>query len=200
MIRLKGKGSGWKGESRRHSLARKGIRTNIDPSRRIKVENFVARGKSRESAIQGFREGVMSTPTSLGLTDEIYLRIKQQTGLEPDYSEYDSFDEDGNSKYWNRGVKYNSEKKELRWNITVIVAKWEEYPPETPLPSSIIEKDLERVLQNNLKLKVKNSKMTGWTDEKAYYEGYVDEVSYSFMFITEAPDKIEWNKILKKVR
>jgi len=35
----------WKGESRRHSLARKGVKTNIDGGRRFDVSNFVARGK-----------------------------------------------------------------------------------------------------------------------------------------------------------
>jgi len=34
----------WKGESRRHSLARKGIKTVIDDSRRLPVNRFVARG------------------------------------------------------------------------------------------------------------------------------------------------------------
>jgi len=37
----------WKNESRRHSLARKGIRTNIDDGRRFDVSNFVAKGKGR---------------------------------------------------------------------------------------------------------------------------------------------------------
>ena len=36
---------GWKGESRRHSLSRKGIKTNIDKTTRLSVRNFVARGK-----------------------------------------------------------------------------------------------------------------------------------------------------------
>ena len=35
----------WKGESRRHSLARKGIKTNIDQDRRFDVSTFVARGE-----------------------------------------------------------------------------------------------------------------------------------------------------------
>lgn len=35
---------GWKGESRRHSLSRKGIKTNIDKTKRLSVRNFVARG------------------------------------------------------------------------------------------------------------------------------------------------------------
>ena len=34
----------WKGESRRHSLARKGIKTNIDQNRRFDVSTFVAKG------------------------------------------------------------------------------------------------------------------------------------------------------------
>lgn len=37
---------GWKGESRRHSLSRKGIKTNIDDQKRLSVRNFVARGSS----------------------------------------------------------------------------------------------------------------------------------------------------------
>lgn len=36
---------GWKGESRRHSLSRKGIRTNINKDQRLSVRNFVARGE-----------------------------------------------------------------------------------------------------------------------------------------------------------
>ncbi|MCK4545414.1 hypothetical protein KAU43_07735 [candidate division WOR-3 bacterium] len=35
---------GWKGESRRHSLSRKGIKTNINRNQRLAVNNFVARG------------------------------------------------------------------------------------------------------------------------------------------------------------
>ena len=35
---------GWKGESRRHSLARKGVKTVIDDKHRLAVNNFVARG------------------------------------------------------------------------------------------------------------------------------------------------------------
>lgn len=34
----------WKGESRRHSLSRKGIKTNIDQERRLDVSKFVAKG------------------------------------------------------------------------------------------------------------------------------------------------------------
>ena len=37
---------GWKGESRRHSLSRKGIKTNIDKTKRLSVRNFVARGRT----------------------------------------------------------------------------------------------------------------------------------------------------------
>ena len=35
---------GWKGESRRHSLSRKGIKTNLPDGRRFDVSNYVARG------------------------------------------------------------------------------------------------------------------------------------------------------------
>jgi len=42
---MAGKGSGWKNESRRHSLARKGVKTNIDQGKRFDVSNFVARGE-----------------------------------------------------------------------------------------------------------------------------------------------------------
>ncbi|MCK4545039.1 hypothetical protein KAU43_05830 [candidate division WOR-3 bacterium] len=37
---------GWKGESRRHSLSRKGIKTNIDKTKRLSVRNFVAKGRT----------------------------------------------------------------------------------------------------------------------------------------------------------
>lgn len=36
----------WKGESRRHSLSRKGIKTNVDKTKRLSVRNFVARGNT----------------------------------------------------------------------------------------------------------------------------------------------------------
>jgi len=41
------KGKGWHDESRRHSLARKGIKTVIDDNRRLPVNRFVARGTNR---------------------------------------------------------------------------------------------------------------------------------------------------------
>ena len=37
----------WKGESRRHSLARRGVRTVIDDRRRLPVNRYVARGEDR---------------------------------------------------------------------------------------------------------------------------------------------------------
>ena len=40
----KKQGSGWKGESRRHSLARKGVKTVLPDGRRFDVSKFVARG------------------------------------------------------------------------------------------------------------------------------------------------------------
>ena len=42
---MKKQGSGWKGESRRHSLARKGVKTNLPDGRRFDVSKFVANGK-----------------------------------------------------------------------------------------------------------------------------------------------------------
>ena len=44
---MKKQGSGWKGESRRHSLARKGVKTNLPDGRRFDVSKFVANGKGR---------------------------------------------------------------------------------------------------------------------------------------------------------
>jgi len=41
---MKKQGSGWKGESRRHSLARKGVKTNLPDGRRFDVSKFVASG------------------------------------------------------------------------------------------------------------------------------------------------------------
>lgn len=41
---MAGKGRGWHDDSRRHSLSRKGIKTNIGEGRRFDVSNFVARG------------------------------------------------------------------------------------------------------------------------------------------------------------
>lgn len=50
----------WKGESRRHSLSRKGIKTNIDQHKRLSVRNYVARGK------QGYFGTDIDLETSLG--------------------------------------------------------------------------------------------------------------------------------------
>ena len=44
MIEMARKGSGWHDESRRHSLARRGVRTVIDDKRRLPVNRYVARG------------------------------------------------------------------------------------------------------------------------------------------------------------
>ena len=41
---MRNKGSGWKGESRRHSLARKGVKTVLPDGRRFDVSKFVANG------------------------------------------------------------------------------------------------------------------------------------------------------------
>ena len=41
---MAGRGSGWHNESRRHSLARRGVRTVIDDRRRLPVSRYVARG------------------------------------------------------------------------------------------------------------------------------------------------------------
>ena len=42
---MKKQGSGWHGESRRHSLARKGVKTTLPDGRRFDVSKFVARGE-----------------------------------------------------------------------------------------------------------------------------------------------------------
>lgn len=43
---------GWKGESRRHSLSRKGIKTNIDQHKRLAVNDYVARGSLKAETIE----------------------------------------------------------------------------------------------------------------------------------------------------
>lgn len=64
MNKVKRQGSGWKGESRRHSLARKGIKTVIDDHRRLAVNNYVARGESSrdEFATGESLEAFLDTP------------------------------------------------------------------------------------------------------------------------------------------
>ncbi|MCK4545418.1 hypothetical protein KAU43_07755 [candidate division WOR-3 bacterium] len=54
---MKGTGKGWKGESRRHSLSRKGIKTNIDKTKRLSVRNFVARGEQKELKSEYYNDG-----------------------------------------------------------------------------------------------------------------------------------------------
>ena len=49
---MKGKGSGWKGESRRHSLARKGVKTVLPDGRRFDVSKFVAKGDFKPKSLQ----------------------------------------------------------------------------------------------------------------------------------------------------
>jgi len=49
---------GWKGESRRHSLSRKGIKTNLPDGRRFDVSNYVARGRKQETIeLRNFLDG-----------------------------------------------------------------------------------------------------------------------------------------------
>ena len=64
---MKNKGSGWRNESRRHSLARKGIKTVIDDNRRFDVSKFVARGENQKSNyyLDGYDAGVYSAETNL---------------------------------------------------------------------------------------------------------------------------------------
>jgi len=45
---MRRQGSGWKGESRRHSLARKGVKTVLPDGRRFDVSKFVARGVQKK--------------------------------------------------------------------------------------------------------------------------------------------------------
>lgn len=63
---------GWKGESRRHSLSRKGIKTNIDKDKRLSIKNYVARGSKniipegylyidRQNLIEQTKEGIYRT-------------------------------------------------------------------------------------------------------------------------------------------
>lgn len=53
----------WYNDSRRHSLARKGIKTNIDGTRRFDVSNFVSRGEINQNLINKAIE-------KFGLTDD----------------------------------------------------------------------------------------------------------------------------------
>lgn len=59
---------GWKGESRRHSLSRKGIKTNIDDHKRLSVRNFVARG------YEGF-EDIIHSQEYEGLDGYYFIKI-----------------------------------------------------------------------------------------------------------------------------
>ncbi|MCK4545421.1 hypothetical protein KAU43_07770 [candidate division WOR-3 bacterium] len=77
---------GWKGESRRHSLSRKGIKTNIDKTKRLSVRNFVARGQ----VIHGYDIDNIYTHFVTAMLwstkDEDY---KEETHLEHNYSIHD---------------------------------------------------------------------------------------------------------------
>jgi len=56
--------SGWKGEPRRHSLARKGVKTVLPDGKRFDVSKFVANGKS-EYYNSGYLNGSFSAEVNI---------------------------------------------------------------------------------------------------------------------------------------
>jgi len=76
---------GWKNESRRHSLARKGVKTNVDESRRFDVSTFVAKGMVHgydiDEIYNGFIEAMLWATQDPDHKDEVFL--------ENNYSIYD---------------------------------------------------------------------------------------------------------------
>ena len=103
---LNKKGSGWKGESRRHSLSRKGIKTNLPDGRRFDVSNYVARG-NRDSRELGDRVKVAEDNDNENYNDFrdkilIITHIAHNTEEHPGYDDilegmalYDFETEDG---------------------------------------------------------------------------------------------------------
>lgn len=65
----------WKGDSRRHSLSRKGIKTNIDQGRRFDVSNFVAKGTIDNELIRMYDKQIIEA-----------LERTHETGLEHGFS------------------------------------------------------------------------------------------------------------------
>lgn len=78
---------GWKGESRRHSLSRKGIKTNIDKTKRLSVSNFVARGNMTRINVEF--SGWVSTYDAEIISEE-WFNQGFNTAIEH------GFDDDGN--------------------------------------------------------------------------------------------------------
>ena len=80
------KPKGWKGESRRHSLARKGVSTVIDGDRRFDVSNFVARGRvvhgyDIDKIYNGFVEAMLWSTTEMGLKDDEEIYLDENYGI-----------------------------------------------------------------------------------------------------------------------
>jgi len=83
----------WKGESRRHSLSRKGIKTNIDDHKRLSVRNFVAKG------YEGFSEIIHSQEYE-GLDGYYFIKVFKDGRFElqtPSGLDLGKFDDEGYS-------------------------------------------------------------------------------------------------------
>ncbi|MCK4545419.1 hypothetical protein KAU43_07760 [candidate division WOR-3 bacterium] len=68
---------GWKGESRRHSLSRKGIKTNLPDGRRFDVSNYVARGKPLSKSLDDI-DGMVNNKIHIDNEVEEFQRYKNE--------------------------------------------------------------------------------------------------------------------------
>lgn len=107
--------TGWKGESRRHSLARKGIKTNLPDGRRFDVSNFVANGR----IIHGYNiDEIYNGFISAMLWATIDQNISDETHLDSNYGIYD-VDKDTEQAIKNRIEDFISENYEILDEIQI---------------------------------------------------------------------------------
>jgi len=86
----------WKGESRRHSLARRGVRTVIDDRMRLPVNRYVARGKPHEFAGElpfWTEEEIREFENEFGEIQSVEVRGEGEYYIVTDEGEYRVFED-----------------------------------------------------------------------------------------------------------
>ena len=78
---------GWKGEPRRHGLARRGVKTVIDKDKRLSVKNYVSRGRKDGNLSDEFYEWLNECPV-MWFRDKVdggWHTYRFDMDIEPDY-------------------------------------------------------------------------------------------------------------------
>ena len=96
---------GWKGESRRHSLSRKGIKTNLPDGRRFDVSNYVARGFGSWIGVTTLMDYLEENSIDIVDTNEEGIFIQNQKEGNSEIAHIDIYE----------GMKYDNYKWIIDW-------------------------------------------------------------------------------------